>query len=135
MLRRWGLSGVLFALAVLYGGSRLLDSRTVGAVLLFGFFATVGFVTSPWMFPRSLTADEAVRRSAVDGRPILYWRLRDPLSLRLRWALRRETGRLHWVDIWKDPSAGVVTVPAVALDGTTLVNPSASAVRELLRRK
>ncbi|MFI5890780.1 hypothetical protein ACIA5D_11755 [Actinoplanes sp. NPDC051513] len=133
LLGRWGLSGVLFALAVAYGGARLADSRPVGALLLFGFFAVIAFVVSPWMFPRSVSAAEAERLSAADGRPIVYWRLRCPWCLRLRWALRGEAGRLHWVDIGMDPSAAVEAVPAVALNGTTLVNPTASAVRALAR--
>ncbi|WP_433374929.1 glutaredoxin domain-containing protein [Actinoplanes sp. CA-142083] len=133
MLRRWGLSGVLFALAVTYGGSRLLDDRLIGAVLLFGFFAGIGFVVSPWMFPRSVSAAEATRLSAADGRPIVYWRLRCPWCLRLRWALRGEARRLHWVDVWKDPSASVDAVPTVELHGTKLINPTAAAVRELVR--
>ena len=135
MLRRWGLSWILFALAAAYGGSRLLDSRPLGAMLLIGFFGVVGFVVSPWMFPRSVSAAEAARLSAADGRPIVYWRLRCPWCLRLRWALRGQTRRLHWVDVWKDPSAAAVVevVPTVVLNGTVLINPSASAVRELVR--
>lgn len=135
MLRRWGLSGVLFALAVAYGGARLIDSRPVGAVLLFGFFTVIGFVVSPWAFPRSVSAAEASRLSAADGRPIVYWRLRSPWCLRLRWALRGQAGRLHWVDIWQDPSAAALVdaVPTVVLNGTALINPSASAVRRLVR--
>jgi hypothetical protein len=87
------------------------------------------------MFPRSVSAAEAARLSAADGRPIVYWRLRCPWCLRLRWALRGRAGRLHWVDVWKDPSAAasVEAVPTVVLNGTTLVNPTASAVRELVR--
>jgi mycoredoxin len=135
MLRRWGLSGVSFALAVAFGTARLADSRTVGAALLFGFFAVIGVVVSPWMFPRSVSAAEASRLSAADGRPIVYWRLRCAWCLRLRWALRGEARRLHWVDIWKDPAAAasVEVVPTVVLNGTTLVNPTASAVRKLVR--
>jgi hypothetical protein len=69
----------------------------------------LAFVVSPLFFPSPLTAVEAQRRSADDGRPIVYWRPGCPFCMKLRLRLGRAGSRLHWVDIWRDP-AGAAAV-------------------------
>lgn len=63
----------------------------------------------------------------------IYWRDGCPFCLRLRWAVRRYTGRATWVDIWADPDAaafvrttnpgGHEIVPTVVIDGIPHTNP------------
>ncbi|MFR9794861.1 glutaredoxin domain-containing protein [Streptomyces sp. MS06] len=106
--------------------------------LLFAAFAAVN---SPLVFPRSVAAREAQRRSAADGRPIVYWRPGCTYCLRLRFRLGRDARRLHWVDIWRDPDGaaavravndGDETVPTVVAAGRTHTNPDPAWVREQL---
>jgi mycoredoxin len=138
MRRRWGLSaisalcGVL--LAVTIGG-------TPGIVLLVLFLA-LALVLSPRAFPKSITAVEAQRLSAVDGRPIVYWRPGCPYCLRLRTRLGAKASRAHWVDIWQDPEGaaavravadGNETVPTVFLAGESYVNPDPAWLTQNLR--
>jgi hypothetical protein len=61
--------------------------------------------------------------------------------LRLRVRLGRAAGRLHWVDIWRDPDGaaavraandGDETVPTVVVGGRPHVNPDPAWVREQL---
>lgn len=135
MLRRWGLSAlnlILGVLLALYGGS----------VLYLAAFALLALFVSPLIFPRSLTAREAQRRSAADGRAIVYWRPGCPFCLRLRAVLGVTSRRAHWVDIWRDPegaaavravAGGNETVPTVILAGAPHVNPDPGWLRRQLR--
>jgi mycoredoxin len=95
-------------------------------------FLLLALVISPLVFPRSLTAAEAQRRSAADGRPIVYWRPGCVYCLRLRRRLGRAARKVHWVNIWNDPDAaaavrqitgGDETVPTVVANGESVVNP------------
>jgi mycoredoxin len=138
MMRRWLSSIVLFVLAVvlLAAGARGLGLIAPG-ILLLGAIAV-----SPRAFPRGLTDAQARKRSARDGKPIVYWRPGCPFCLRLRASLGRRANRLHWVDIWDDP-AGAATVRAVAGGNETVptvvagerswVNPAPAEVRDLVR--
>jgi mycoredoxin len=110
------------------------------AVLLLVFLLLAG-MNSPLIFPRSIGALEAQRRSAVDGRPIVYWRPGCTYCLRLRVRLGRSARQLHWVDIWRDPAGaaavraandGDETVPTVVVAGRPHVNPDPGWVREQL---
>lgn len=92
----------------------------------------------PLAFPRSVGAAEAQRRSAADGRPVVYWRPGCAYCLRLRIRLGRGAHRLHWVDIWRDPAGadavrafngGDETVPTVVVAGRPHVNPDVEWVR------
>ncbi|GAA3344510.1 hypothetical protein GCM10020358_48090 [Amorphoplanes nipponensis] len=125
MLRRWGLAGLLLVLGALLW-------VTGGSVFFFLAFALLAAFVSPALFPRSLTAAEAQRRSATDGRAIVYWRPGCPFCVRLRATLGGAARRAHWVDIWRDPEGaaavravadGNETVPTVVLAGTPYVNP------------
>lgn len=126
MLRRWAPP----ALLLLVGTATLIVGRQVW---YFVALALLALLVSPLVFPRSITAAEAQRRTAQDGRPIVYWRPGCPFCLRLRATLAGTARRVHWVDIWKDPEAaaavravadGNETVPTVILAGVPHVNPN-----------
>ena len=125
MLRAWWPS-------VLFLVSGIVLAATTRTVALGVSLVILAFAVSPLIFPRSLTAAEAQRRSAADGRPIIYWRPGCPYCLRLRLRLGRSASRAHWVNIWKDPQAaaavraianGNETVPTVVAGGESAVNP------------
>lgn len=133
------LSGsVVAAVLVLTGNST--PGATVAPLLVFVLLAGLN---SPLVFPRSIGAAEAQRRSADDGRPIVYWRPGCTYCLRLRLRLGRRAHRLHWVNIWRDPAGaaavrevneGNETVPTVVVAGRPHVNPDPAWVRERLSR-
>jgi glutaredoxin len=109
-----------------------------GAVLLLLFVLLAG-LTSPLLFPRSVGAPEARRRSAADGRPVVFWRPGCPYCVRLRLRLGRTARRLHWVDIWRDEAGaelvrgandGNETVPTLLVAGRPYTNPDPAWVRE-----
>jgi len=135
MLRRWGLAGLFLVLGALLWA--MGDS-----VFFFLAFALLAAFVSPAFFPRSLTAAEARRRSAADGRAIVYWRPGCPFCLRLRATLGTTARRAYWVDIWRDPegaadvravAGGNETVPTVMLAGAPHVNPDPRWLRRRLR--
>ncbi|MEW2414680.1 glutaredoxin domain-containing protein [Streptomyces sp. NPDC046866] len=141
MMRAW----ILPVLLVLFGsavaaGQFLKGSPGTAAALLPVFVLLAG-VNSPLVFPRSIGALEAQRRSAVDGRPVVYWRPGCTYCLRLRMRLGRSAHRLHWVNIWRDPDGAAVvraanddneTVPTVVVAGRPHTNPDPAWVREQL---
>ncbi len=111
-----------------------------GATLLLVFLALAG-VSSPLLFPRSIDAGEAQRRSAVDGRPVVFWRPGCAYCIRLRVRLGRDGRRAHWVNIWRDPAAaaavravndGNETVPTVFVAGRPHTNPDPAWLRAQL---
>lgn len=141
MVRGWVLplllvvSGVLLAIA--------LRSPLGGAVLALGF-VLLAWVNSPLAFPRSVSAAEAQRLSAVDGLPVVYWRAGCKYCLRLRFRLGLDAGRAHWVDIWRDPAGAEVvrsvnggdeTVPTVVVAGRPYVNPDPAWVRGCVTKR
>ncbi|MEU4145728.1 glutaredoxin domain-containing protein [Streptomyces parvulus] len=143
MMRTWTLPTllVLGGAAVATGQIRSGSPGAATAFLL-AFLALAG-VYSPLIFPRSTGALEAQRRSAVDGRPVVYWRPGCKYCMRLRIKLGRSARRLHWVDIWRDPTAaaavraandGNETVPTVVVAGQSHTNPDPEWVREQLSR-
>lgn len=92
-------------------------------------------------FPRSISAREAQRRSAVDGRPVVFWRPGCKYCIRLRIRLGRSARQLHWVNIWRDPAGaaavraandGNETVPTVVAAGRSHTNPDPEWVRAQL---
>ncbi|MEV0267088.1 glutaredoxin domain-containing protein [Streptomyces sp. NPDC050617] len=143
MMRAW----ILPILLVLCGSvlaAGLIFSGTVGpaaAVLL--VFVLLAAVNSPLLFPRSIGALEAQRRSAADGRPVVFWRPGCKYCFRLRVRLGRSARQLHWVDIWRDPAGaaavraannGNETVPTVVVAGQPHTNPDPAWVRKQLSR-
>ncbi|MFD5497149.1 glutaredoxin domain-containing protein [Streptomyces sp. NPDC001812] len=141
MTRAW----ILPVLLVLCGSvlsTRLFFKGSPGtAAALLLLFALFACLNSPLIFPRSISALEAQRRSAADGRPIVFWRPGCTYCLRLRIRLGRSARRLHWVDIWRDPAGaaavreandGNETVPTVVVAGRPHTNPDPAWVREQL---
>ncbi|MFD6877597.1 MULTISPECIES: glutaredoxin domain-containing protein [unclassified Streptomyces] len=139
MTRTWilpmllALCGALVSTGLLLGGS----PGEAAAILL--VFVLLAGVNSPLVFPRSTGALEAQRRSAVDGRPVVFWRPGCTYCIRLRIRLGRDARRLHWVNIWRDPAAaeavraadnGNETVPTVVVAGRPHTNPDPEWVRE-----
>ncbi|MFG2407973.1 glutaredoxin domain-containing protein [Streptomyces brevispora] len=141
MMRAWILP-MLFVLGGSVVATGLILSGVPGeaaAVLL--VFVLLAVVHSPLVFPRSIGALEAQRRSAVDGRPVVFWRSGCKYCLRLRIRLGRSARELYWVDIWRDPAGAAVvraandgneTVPTVVVRGRPHVNPDPEWVREQL---
>ncbi|MFD0119413.1 glutaredoxin domain-containing protein [Streptomyces sp. NPDC058320] len=141
MMRAW----ILPMLLVLSGsavatGQTFRGSPGAAAALLLAFLTLAG-VNSPLIFPRSIGAQEAQRRSAVDGRPVVFWRPGCKYCIRLRIRLGRSARQLHWVNIWRDPAAaaavravndGNETVPTVVVAGQPHTNPDPAWVREQL---
>ncbi|MFD5158809.1 glutaredoxin domain-containing protein [Streptomyces hawaiiensis] len=141
MKRAWT-SPMLLVLSGAAGAAGLfLTGSTVWAVVTLLFFLLLAGTHSPLVFPRPVGALEAERRSAADGRPVVYWRPGCTYCLRLRIRLGRDARRLHWVDIWRDPAGaatvraanqGDETVPTVVVAGRPHTNPDPAWVREQL---
>ncbi|MFB7560484.1 glutaredoxin domain-containing protein [Streptomyces brevispora] len=141
MMRAWILP-MLFVLGGSVVATGLILSGVPGeAAALLLLFVLLAVVHSPLVFPRSIGALEAQRRSAVDGRPVVFWRSGCKYCLRLRIRLGRSARQLHWVDIWSDPAGAAVvravndgneTVPTVVVTGRPHVNPDPEWVREQL---
>lgn len=133
---------MLFVLGGSVVATGLILSGVPGeAAALLLLFVLLAVMHSPLVFPRSIGALEAQRRSAVDGRPVVFWRSGCKYCLRLRIRLGRSARQLHWVDIWSDPAGAAVvravndgneTVPTVVVTGRPHVNPDPEWVREQL---
>ena len=141
MMRTWILPTLLTLCGSVVATGMVLRGRLFTAVLLLLAFGLLAGVNSPLFFPRSIRAAEAQRRSAVDGKPVVFWRSGCKYCLRLRIRLGRSTHQLHWVDIWRDPTGAAVvraandgneTVPTVIVAGRPHVNPDPKWVREHL---
>ncbi|MGY0489483.1 hypothetical protein [Streptomyces sp. WG-D5] len=138
MRRAWNLP-ILLVLSgsPLAAGVMRTGSPGIAAALLLAFLVLAG-VNSPMVFPRSIGAREAQRRSAVDGRPVVLWRPGCTYCIRLRIRLGRSARQVHWVNIWHDPAGaaavraandGNETVPTVLLAGLPHTNPDPAWVR------
>ncbi|MFF7901792.1 glutaredoxin domain-containing protein [Streptomyces sp. NPDC088817] len=122
--------------------TRLFLQGSLGrAVVYLLLFVLLAGVCSPLVFPRSIGAAEAQDRSAVDGRPIVFWRPGCTYCLRLRIRLGHRARQAYWVDIWRDPAGAAVvraandgneTVPTVVVAGRPHTNPDPAWVREQL---
>ncbi|MFF4219215.1 glutaredoxin domain-containing protein [Streptomyces nondiastaticus] len=132
MTRSWTLPISLVACGVLVAAMLVVRGSPGVAVPLLVVFVLLAGLHSPLTFPRSIGAQEAQERSAIDGRPVVYWRAGCKYCLRLRIRLGRNARRLHWVDIWRDPAGaeavraandGNETVPTVVVAGRPHVNP------------
>jgi glutaredoxin len=143
MTRAWLLPTLLVLCGSFLATERALDGSPGAAAALLLVFVLLAGVNSPLVFPRSIGALEAQRRSAADGRPVVFWRPGCVYCLRLRMRLGRRARRLHWVDIWRDPAGaaavravndGNETVPTVFVSGRPHVNPDPRWVREQLSR-
>ncbi|QKV70805.1 hypothetical protein HUT13_20080 [Streptomyces harbinensis] len=141
MKRTWAWPAVYLLGGAAVATARFLDGSPVGAVVTLLLFLLLAAVFSPLAFPMSVGAAEARRRSAADGRPVVYWRPGCTYCLRLRLRLVGRARRLHWVNIWRDPEAaeavravndGNETVPTVVVGGRPHTNPAPTWVRRQL---
>jgi len=141
MMRVWLLPILFLASGATVAAGLIVRGSTREGVVLLVAFALLAGLNSPLVFPRSISAAEARRRSAADGRPIVFWRPGCAYCLRLRFRLRRHARRLHWVNIWRDPEAaaavravndGNETVPTVVVAGRPRTNPDPAWVRQQL---
>ncbi|MFD6329941.1 glutaredoxin domain-containing protein [Streptomyces niveus] len=143
MTRAWTLPMLFVLPGALVAAALILRGDPGGAVVPLLASVVLAGVYSPLAFPRSIGAAEAQRRSALDGRPVVYWRSGCRYCLRLRRRLGRAGRQVHWVDIWRDPAGAAVvrdanggdeTVPTVFVAGWPYVNPDPGWVREQLSR-
>jgi mycoredoxin len=143
MMRAWILPVVLVLCGSVSAAGMILAGNPGAAALIMLLCAALAGVNSPLIFPRSVGAVEAQRRSDADGRPVIFWRPGCAYCLRLRMRLGRSGRRVHWVDIWRDPAGAAVvraandgdeTVPTVLVAGRPYVNPDPGWVREQLSR-
>lgn len=116
-----------------------VQGRVGTAVVVVLVFALLAYMHTPLAFPKSVGALEAQRRSAVDGRPVVFWRPGCTFCMRLRMRLGRTARRMYWVDIWRDEEGAAVvraandgneTVPTVLVAGRAHTNPDPAWVRE-----
>jgi glutaredoxin len=141
MMRAWFLPMLLVLCgSVVATGQIIRGNLSTASVLLMAFLALAG-VNSPLIFPRSIGAREAQRRSLVDGRPIVFWRPGCKYCMRLRVRLGRGARQLYWVNVWRDPAGaaavraanrGDETVPTVVVAGRPQTNPDPAWVRQQL---
>ncbi|MFJ8435947.1 glutaredoxin domain-containing protein [Kitasatospora sp. NPDC094019] len=138
MMRVWILPLLLMFCGSTVAIGLVRSGNPAMAVALLAVFLPLAVVNSPLIFPGSVGAEEAQRRSAVDGRPVVFWRPGCKYCIRLRIGLGRGARRLHWVDIWRDPAAaaavraandGNETVPTVVVAGRPYTNPDVEWVR------
>ncbi|MHC5261109.1 glutaredoxin domain-containing protein [Streptomyces sp. UC4497] len=141
MMRAWILPTVLVLSGSAVATGQFLNGSPGTATALLLAFLALAAVNSPVIFPRSIGAQEAQRRSAADGRPVVFWRPGCKFCIRLRLRLGRGARRLHWVNIWHDPAGAAVvrdandgneTVPTVVVAGRPHTNPDPAWVREQL---
>ncbi|AIA00751.1 glutaredoxin domain-containing protein [Streptomyces noursei] len=143
MTRAWILPVLLVLCGSVIATGQFLSGSPIAAATLLLLFVLLAAVNSPLAFPGSTGASDAQRRSAADGRPIVYWRPGCTYCLRLRLRLGRHARQLHWVNIWRDPAGaatvraandGNETVPTVVVAGRPHTNPDPAWVREQLSR-
>ncbi|MEV0787359.1 glutaredoxin domain-containing protein [Streptomyces sp. NPDC050423] len=141
MTRTWTLPVLLVLCGSVVATGLILSGSPGEAAALLLMFILLAGMNSSLVFPRSIDAPEALRRSAADGRPVVYWRPGCKYCLRLRFRLGRAARQLHWVNIWRDPAGaaavraandGNETVPTVVVASRPHTNPDPEWVREQL---
>ncbi|MGO4456616.1 glutaredoxin domain-containing protein [Streptomyces sp. M-16] len=141
MMRAWILPMLLVLCGSAVATGLIFEGNPGTAAALLPAFLALAGMNSPLIFPRSIGAGEAERRSAADGRPVVFWRPGCKYCIRLRIRLGRSARRLHWVNIWSDPAGaaavraandGNETVPTVVVAGRPHTNPEPAWVREQL---
>ncbi|MGC9544855.1 glutaredoxin domain-containing protein [Streptomyces sp. UG1] len=141
MTRVWILPMLFVLCGSVVATGLVLSGSPAAAVALLLLFVLLAGMNSPLIFPRSIGALEAQRRSAADDRPVVFWRPGCRYCIRLRIRLGRSARQLHWVDIWRDPAGaaavravndGNETVPTVVVAGEPHTNPDPEWVRAQL---
>ncbi|WP_031087053.1 membrane protein, partial [Streptomyces sp. NRRL WC-3549] len=108
MMRAWRFPILLVLCGAAVALGQFLRGSPLAAAALLLVFALLAGWNSPLMFPKPIGALEAQRRSAVDGRPVVFWRAGCRYCIRLRIRLGRSAHQAHWVDIWRDPAGAAV---------------------------
>ncbi|UNS95199.1 hypothetical protein MMF93_01045 [Streptomyces tubbatahanensis] len=141
MKRTWTVPVLYVLCGAFVAAWQVFQGSSGTAAVLLVLFVLLAAAHSTVIFPRSVGALEAQRRSAADGRPVVFWRPGCAYCLRMRIKLGRSARRAHWVDIWRDPAGatavraandGNETVPTVLLAGRAHTNPDPAWVREHL---
>ncbi|MEU5836132.1 glutaredoxin domain-containing protein [Streptomyces diacarni] len=141
MKRTWTVPVLYVLCGAVVAAWRAFEGSSGTAAVLLVLFVLLAVAHSTVVFPRSIGAQEAQRRSALDGRPVVFWRPGCAYCLRMRVKLGRGARQAHWVDIWRDPAGaaavraandGNETVPTVLLAGRAHTNPDPAWVRENL---
>ncbi|THA34562.1 hypothetical protein E6R18_07250 [Streptomyces sp. A1277] len=141
MMRAWLLPILVFVCGAGAATGLFRREHLAEGVTIVLAFTLLAYLNSPLIFPKSIGALEAQHRSALDGRPIVFWRPGCAYCMRLRIRLRPRARQLHWVNIWSDPEAAALvrtandgneTVPTVFVAGTPHTNPDPAWVREQL---
>ncbi|KOV58181.1 glutaredoxin domain-containing protein [Streptomyces sp. MMG1121] len=141
MMRAWILPTLLVLCGSAVAAVLVFEEKPGAAAALLLVFLVIAGMHSPLIFPGSIGAREAQRRSAEDGRPVVFWRPGCKYCMRLRIRLGRSASQLHWVNIWRDPTGaaavraandGNETVPTVVVAGRPHTNPDPAWVREQL---
>ncbi|MFJ2739203.1 glutaredoxin domain-containing protein [Streptomyces sp. NPDC087440] len=141
MMRAWTLPILLVLSGSAIAAGQLITGGPGTATALLLAFLALAWVNSPFLFPSSINTQEAQRLSAIDGRPIVFWRPGCTYCMRLRIQLGRSAGQLHWVNIWRDPAGaaavravndGNETVPTIIVTGQPHTNPDPRWVRDQL---
>jgi glutaredoxin len=141
MMRAWILPMLLVLCGSAVATAQIVNGNPGTAAAFLPVFLALAGANSPLVFPKSIAAQEAQRRSAVDGRPVVFWRPGCPYCMRLRLRLGRSARHAHWVNIWHDPAGAAVvraandgneTVPTVVVAGRPHTNPDPGWVREQL---
>ncbi|MBZ6137692.1 hypothetical protein KVH22_07070 [Streptomyces olivaceus] len=140
MRRVWTLPVLLLVVGGAAAAAPAAGGNPFEVAVTLGVFVLLAVAMSPLAFPRSIGAVEAQRRSAVDGRPVVFWRPGCAFCMRLRMRLGHRARRMYWVDIWRDgegaalvraANGGDETVPTVLVAGRAYTNPDPARVREL----
>ncbi|MGW1228001.1 glutaredoxin domain-containing protein [Streptomyces sp. NPDC001478] len=141
MRRVWGLPVLFLLCGAVLGAALFAEGNTAGAGAVSLIFVVIAVVNSPLIFPNSIGAEEALRRGAAEGRPVVLWRPGCTFCIRMRLRLGASARRMYWVNIWNDPVAaaevraandGNETVPTVFVAGRPHTNPTPAWVREQL---
>ncbi|MFK4149620.1 glutaredoxin domain-containing protein [Streptomyces sp. NPDC004065] len=141
MRRAWTMPLLLVLCGAVAASAQAARGDAGSAAVLLVVFVLLAGVNSPLVFPKSIGAVEARRRSAADGRPVVFWRPGCTYCLRLRIRLGRHARQAHWVNIWRDPAGaaavraandGNETVPTVVVAGRPHTNPDPAWVRDRL---
>ncbi|MEU4086187.1 glutaredoxin domain-containing protein [Streptomyces aureus] len=143
MMRAWTLPALLALCGAAVSTRLFLEGNAGAASVVLLVFLVLGGMNSPLVFPRSVSAQKARERSAVDGRPVVFWRPGCAYCLRLRVRLGPRARHAHWVNIWRDPAGaaevravngGDETVPTVLVAGRAHTNPDPAWLREQLAK-
>lgn len=135
------LAGLVFVCGLLVAVAQVGSGSPGSGVVMAIAFCVLAALMSPLVFPRSITAADAQRRSTDDGRAIIYWRPGCQYCIRLRLKLGGVARRAYWVNIWTDPegaaavraiTGGNETVPTVVQAGHPQVNPNPDELRRQL---